>query len=136
MFKSNDRQVNTGLLIMRMAIAMMTLWVVVPRLKSGAAAGSTFAADLPLVGSIGPSATVGLILLVILAAGAASLASGYFFRLSCLLYCLVYGIFTLDYMASGYQTLPLYSGTLCLVCLGLVLTGPGKFSISVKIEKK
>ncbi len=64
MLKSNDRQVNTGLLIMRMAIAMMSLWVVVPRLKAGAAAWSTFAAELPLIGSIGPSATVGLIMLI------------------------------------------------------------------------
>ncbi len=136
MFKSNDRQINTGLLIMRMAIAMMTLWVVVPRLKGGAAAWNSFAADLPLLGTMGPGPTAGLIMLIILVAGAASLASGYFFRPSCLLYGLVYGIFTLDYLAAGYKTLPLYSGTLCLVCLGLVLTGPGKFSISVKIERK
>lgn len=121
---------------MRMALVLMTIGIVFPKLKAGRAAWSAFAADLPLIGNTGPGNAVGLILLVLLGLGAFSLASGYLFRLSCLIYSLVYGAFGLNYFTSGYKTLPLYAATLCLVCLAMVITGPGKYSIAVKIEKK
>ncbi len=36
----------------------------------------------------------------------------------------------------GYKTLPLYAAALACICLGRLFTGPGRFAVALKNEKK
>lgn len=79
-------------------------------LQAGHSGWVALASDLPFVGSIGPGALSGLILLALVVAGALCLARGYLYRLDCTLYVSVYAIFTMNCPGSGYQTFPVKQG--------------------------
>lgn len=136
MHPANERQINTGLLIMRLGIAATLLYYALPRLFGGTRMWIHVGKDLRFLQADFPAQIAGIILLLIEALAAVGLITGGLFRLSTALLAGVYGLYFVNYINIGYKTLPLYAAALACVCLGLLFTGPGRFAVAVKIEKK
>ena len=138
MFTSQERKMNFGLLFMRLGLAAVLLIHALPKLFGGTAAWKKFWMSLEFE-SIGlPGAIVGLTILLIESITALCLLSGYFFRVACALLSFLYGLYFFGYFyyKSGYVTLTLWSLGLALVFFGLIYIGPGRYAVSVKLEKK
>ena len=133
---ASERQLNSGLLLIRLGLAFTLLIYAMPRLLAGAPMWIEVGRDLRFFQSDFPTRIVGLILLVIQVLGSLGLITGGFFRISTALIAIVYGLHFLDFMSVGYKTLPLYAAALTFVCIGLMITGPGRYSVAVKIEPK
>jgi uncharacterized membrane protein YphA (DoxX/SURF4 family) len=132
----SERQLNSGILIMRLGIASFLLVHAVPRLFGGARAWTLAGKEIRFLQGEVPTHVAGLILLVIEALAGLGLLSGYLFRVSAALAAGVYGIYSMCYYMIGYPTLMGYAAALSCVCIGLILSGPGGFAVSVKIESK
>lgn len=131
-----QRQINTGLLIMRLGIAATLMVYAVPRLLDGAGAWTAVGKDMRFLHADFSAQVVGLILLVVEIVAGLGMLTGYLFRISSGLLAAVYSLYFFNYINVGYKTLPLYAGALACICLGLLFTGAGQFAVSVKIEKK
>ncbi len=137
-FTSQERKMNFGLLFMRLGLAAVLLIHALPKLFGGTAAWKKFWMSLEFE-SIGlPGAIVGLAILLIESITALCLLSGYFFRVACALLSFLYGLYFFGYFyyKSGYVTLTLWSLGLAVVFFGLIYIGPGRYAVSVKLEKK
>ena len=137
-FTSQERKMNFGLLFMRLGLAAVLLIHALPKLFDGTAAWKKFWMSLEFE-SIGlPGAIMGFAILLIESIGALSLLSGYFFRVACALLSFLYGLYFFGYFyyKSGYVTLTLWSLGLAVVFFGLIYVGPGRYAVSVKLEKK
>ena len=137
-FTSQERKINFGLLFMRLGLAAVLLIHALPKLFDGTAAWKTFWKSLEFE-SIGlPGVIMGFAILLIESIGALSLLSGYFFRVACALLSFLYGLYFFGYFyyKSGYVTLTLWSLGLAVVFFGLIYVGPGRYAVSVKLEKK
>ena len=137
-FTSQERKMNFGLLFMRLGLAAVLLIHALPKLFGGTAAWKKLWMSLEFE-SIGlPGAIVGLAVLLIESVTALCLLSGYFFRVACALLSFLYGLYFFGYFyyKSGYVTLTLWSLGLALVYFGLIYIGPGRYAVSVKLEKK
>ena len=133
---AGERQSNLGLLLMRLGIAVTLLVYALPKLMGGTAMWIQVGKDMRFLQADFPTQIVGLILLVIQVLGSVGLITGGLFRISTVLLTVVYSLHFLDFISVGYKTLPLYSAALACVCIGLMITGPGRFAVAVKIEKK
>ena len=136
MLSVNERQMNAGFLIIRLGLAVTLLIFAVPRLLGGSQLWTLVGKDLHFLPASFPVKIVGLVLLLIQVLGSLGLITGYLFRLSTVSLAVVYGLYFLNYINIGYKTLPLYAAALAVVCLGLMITGPGRFAVAVKIEHK
>jgi putative oxidoreductase len=136
MHPASERQLNLGLLLMRLGLAATLLTIALPRLLGGSRMWIEVARDVRFLQPDFPSQVVGLILVAIQVLGSLGLITGGLFRISTALIALVYGLHCFDFMSSGYKTLPLYAAALACVCIGLMITGPGRYSVAVKIEPK
>ncbi len=137
-FTSQERKMNFGLLFMRLGLAAVLLIHALPKLFGGTAAWKKFWMSLEFE-SIGlPGVIMGVAILLIETIGALSLLSGYFFRVACTLLSILYGLYFFGYFyyRSGYVTLTLWSLGLTAVFFGLIYVGPGRYAVSVKLEKK
>ena len=137
-FTSQERKMNFGLLFMRLGLAAVLLIHALPKLFDGTAAWKKFWMSLEFE-SIGfPGTIMGFAILLIESIGALSLLSGYFFRVACALLSFLYGLYFFGYFyyKSGYVTLTLWSLGLAVVFFGLIYVGPGRYAVSVKLEKK
>ena len=133
---AGERQSNLGLLLIRLGIAVTLLVHAVPKLLGGTAMWIQAGRDLRFLQADFPSQMVGLTLLVIQVLGSVGLITGGLFRISTALLAAVYGLHFLDFISVGYKTLPLYAAALACACIGLMIAGPGRFAVAVKIEKK
>ena len=133
---TTDRQINTGLLIIRCGLAATLLFYALPRLLDGSAAWSAVGKDMRFLHADVSCAIVGVVVLLIKVLASAGLLTGFMFRLSSIGLACVYGLYFFNFINVGYKTLPLYAAALACVCLGLFMTGPGRFAVAVKIEKK
>ena len=136
MQSANERHMNTGLLLMRLGIAASLLFYNVPRLLGGARMWIQAGKDLRFLPGEFPFQVAGLILLLIQTLASLGMITGGLFRISTISLALVYGLYFVNFIAVGYKTLPLYAAALACVCIGLMITGPGRFAVAVKIEKK
>jgi len=136
MATSTERQVNSGLLIMRLGIAAIMLTHALPRLFNGARAWTMTGKEIRFLQADVSAQIAGLILLAIEALASLGLLSGYFYRLSAAFMAGIYALYFYNFMSLGYRTLVLYAATLVCVCIGLLFAGPGRFAVSVKIESK
>jgi putative oxidoreductase len=129
---------NFGLLFMRLGLAVVLLIHALPKLFNGTAAWKKFWMSLEFESVGMPGVFIGFAFLVIETVGALSLLSGYFFRASCTLLSVLYGLYFFGYFyyKSGYVTLTLWSLGLAAVFFGLIYVGPGRYAVSVKLEKK
>jgi uncharacterized membrane protein YphA (DoxX/SURF4 family) len=133
---SLDKRTSLGLLLQRVGLSAMLLIHSVPKLIDGSAQWSAAAKVLSFLKLGLPEQFTGLVILILEAAAALSLLSGYFFRTFCVLMTILYGLHCYSYFAIGYKTLTLFALGLTTVFIGLMNTGPGRYAISVKLEKK
>jgi uncharacterized membrane protein YphA (DoxX/SURF4 family) len=133
---ASENRESTGLLIIRLGLAASQLVFALPRLFQGRVAWAPVGKEIPFFSATFADVGVGLAVLAIEVLASAGLLTGYFFRLSTALLASVYALYFLNFMNSGYKTLPLYAGALACVCIGLLISGPGRFAVAVKIESK
>ena len=135
-FISQDRQTDSGLLVMRLGLAAVLLIHSLPKLFAGSHSWQSVGTTLGFINVGVPVAILGFVMLLLEALGAISLVFGYFFRISCIILFIIFGLYFFNYFRIGYQTLMLWSAGLAAVFFGLVYVGPGRYTIAVKLEKK
>jgi putative oxidoreductase len=135
-FISQDRQTDSGLLVMRLGLAAVLLIHSLPKLFAGSHSWQSVGTTLGFINVGVPVAILGFVMLLLEALGAISLVFGYFFRISCIILFIIFGLYFFNYFRIGYQTLMLWSAGLATVFFGLVYVGPGRYTIAVKLEKK
>ncbi len=136
MLTATERRLNSGLLIMRLGIAATLLTYSIPRLLGGTRLWIEVGKDIRFLQADFSTQVVGLILLLIESLASLGLITGGLFRISSILLTSVYTLSFVNFINIGYKTLPLYAAALACICLGLLFTGPGRFAVAVKIEKK
>ena len=136
LLNSQERKISFGLLVVRIGLSVMLLIHSVPYLLRGQAQWKSVGTTLNYLQAGIPLHVLGLIVLLIETLGALSLLSGYFFRAFCALLAVLFGFYFTNYIGIGYRTLMLFSLGLGMVFIGLINTGPGKYAVSVKLEKK
>ena len=136
MFSSQDRKMNFGLLVMRLGLAAVLLIHSLPKLIGSTPKWQSVGTTLSFINVGVPEAILGFTMLLLEALGAVSLVFGYLFRIACTILFIIFGLYFFNYISIGYQTLMLWSIGLSVVFLGLIYTGPGKYAIAVKLEKK
>jgi len=133
---ATERQINTGLLTIRIGIAASQLIYALPRLFDGKMAWIKVGSELRFLHADFSAQVMGVIILAVEILSSIGLLSGYLFRVSATLLAAVYSLYFFNFINIGYRTLPLYAGALAIVSIGLLLAGPGRFAVSVKIESK
>jgi len=136
LFNSQERKISFGLLVMRIGLATVLLIRSAPKLFSGSAQWKSVGTTLNYL-QIGMSLEVlGFTVLLLEGLGALSLLSGYLFRICCIVLTVLFGFYCFNYFSIGYKTLMLFSLGLTTVFIGLINTGPGRYAVAVKLEKK
>ena len=135
-FISQDRQLNFGLLIMRLGLAAVLLFHSLPKIFAGVNSWQSLGTTLGFINVGMPAAILGFSMLLLEALGAVSLMFGYFFRISCIILFIIFGLYFFNYFIIGYQTLMLWSAGLAAVFFGLIHMGAGRYALAVKFEKK
>ena len=133
---ASERQLNVGLLLMRLGIAATLLTNALPKLIGGSRYWIQAGKDLRFLQADFPFQVVGFILLLLQLLGSLGMITGGLFRVSAVLLTTVYSLYFINFFTIGYKTLPLYAAALACICIGLMITGPGRFAVAVKIEKK
>ncbi|MCJ7772454.1 MAG: DoxX family protein [Desulfobacterales bacterium] len=136
LFNQQERRISFGLLIIRLGLAAVLLMHALPKLIDGAATWAIVGKNVSFINSGLPLEALGLILLILETLSGICLISGYFFRSANIIMTLIYILFSLNYFNAGYKTLLLYAIGFVAVFFGLVYIGPGRYAVSVKIEKK
>jgi putative oxidoreductase len=136
LFSSQERGINLGLLLMRIGLAAMLLIHSLPRLIDGAAQWKSVGATVSYVNIGLPLQVLGFVVLLMETLGGVSLLCGYLFRTACIILTLLFGLYFFNYISIGYRTLTLFSLGLASVFIGLINTGPGRYAVAVKLEKK
>jgi len=135
-FDSQERRINFGLLVMRFGLATVLLIHSLPVLMGGAAYWKNVGTSLNFI-NIGISPQVlGFVIMLFESLCGVSFLSGFLFSTSCVILKVLYGLYFFNYLNIGYKTLTLYSLGLALVFIGLMNTGPGRYAVAVKLERK
>lgn len=135
-FINQDRQMNFGLLLMRLGLTAVLLIHSLPKLLEGATAWKIVGTTLSFVNIGLPPDFFGFSMLLLEALGAISFVFGYFFRTACTVLFILFCLYFINYFRIGYQTLMLWSFGLAAVFFGLMYVGPGRYAIALKLEKK
>lgn len=136
MFGSQERKINFGLLIMRLGLSAALLIHSLPKLLGGSHAWQGLGTMLGFINIGVPASILGFTILSIEALGAVSLLFGYFFRIACIVLFILFGLYSFNYFSIGYQTLMLWSIGIAAGFGGLFFIGPGRYALTVKLEKK
>ncbi len=136
MFGSQEQKNNVGLLIMRLGLAAVLLIHSLPKLIGGAHVWQSVGTTLNFINMGVPQTLLGFIFLLLAALGAVSLLFGYFFRIACIVLFMLFGLYFFNYFSIGYKTLMLWSIGIATVFLGLFFVGPGRYALTLKLEKK
>jgi len=136
LFNQSEKRTSFGLLMMRLGLAAVLLIHAVPKLIGGASAWALVGKNISMMNTGLPLEAVGLILLILETLCAVCLISGYFFRSANIVMTIIYVLFFMNYFNAGYKTLLLYALGFIAVFFGLIYIGPGRYAVSVKIEKK
>lgn len=136
LFNQQERRISFGLLTIRLGLAAVLLIHSLPKLIDGAATWSIVGKNISFINSGLPLEVLGLILLILEILSGMCLISGYFFRSANTIMMIVYILFSVNYFNAGYKSLLLYAVGFVAVFLGLIFIGPGRYAVSVKIEKK
>ena len=133
---SQEQKNNVGLLIMRLGLAAVLLIHSLPKLIGGAHVWQSVGTTLNFINMGVPQTLLGFIFLLLAALGAVSLLFGYFFRIACIVLFMLFGLYFFNYFSIGYKTLMLWSIGIATVFLGLFFVGPGRYALTLKLEKK
>lgn len=136
MQSANERQMNLGLLIMRVGIALSQFVYALPRIIDGKGVWTAVGREIRFLQADYSTQVIGLVILAVEILAAVGLLTGYLFRVCAFFLAAVYTLYFFNFIHMGYKTLPLYAGALACVCLGLLFSGPGRFAVAVKIESK
>jgi uncharacterized membrane protein YphA (DoxX/SURF4 family) len=121
---------------MRLGLAAVFLIHALPKLFAGSHSWQSVGTTLGFINVGLPAAVLGFVMLLLETLGAVSFMFGYFFRITCIILFIIFGLYSFNYFSIGYQTLMLWSAGLAAVFFGLIYVGPGRYSIAVKLEKK
>jgi len=121
---------------MRLGLAAALLVHSLPKLIGGSPAWQSVGTTLSFINIGMPQTLLGFIFLLLAALGAGSLLFGYFFRIACTILFILFGLYFFNYFSIGYKTLMLWSAGLASVFWGLIFVGPGRYALTVKLEKK
>jgi putative oxidoreductase len=135
-FNSQERKINFGLLVMRVGLAVILLIHSMPGLVGGAAYWKRVGTGLSFINVGFPPEVTGFVIMLLESLGALSLLFGYLFKTFSIVLVVIYCLYFFNYYTIGYRTLMLYSLSLASVFIGFVNTGPGRYSIAVKLEKR
>jgi putative oxidoreductase len=135
-FNSQERKINFGLLVMRVGLAIILLIHSMPGLVGGVTHWKRIGTGLSFINIGLPPEAIGLVVMLLESLGALSLLFGYLFRPFSIVLAILYCLYFFNYYNIGYRTLMLYSLSLASVFLGFTNTGPGRYAIAVKLEKK
>jgi len=135
-FNSQERKINFGLLVMRVGLAVMLFIHSMPVLFGGAAQWKRIGTGLSFINIGFPPEVIGFVVMLLESLGALSLLFGYLFRPFSIVLAVLYCFYFFNFYNIGYRTLMLYSLSLASVFIGFLNTGPGRYSIAVKLEKK
>ena len=135
-FNSQERKINFGLLVMRVGLAVILLIHSMPGLVGGAAYWKRVGTGLSFINVGFPPEVIGLVIMLLESLGALSLLFGYLFKTFSIVLAVIYCLYFFNYYTIGYRTLMLYSLSLASVFIGFLNTGPGRYSIAVKLEKR
>jgi len=133
---AQDRKKDFGLLIMRIGLAGVLLWHSVPKLIGGLAVWKSVGITMDFINLGLPANFMGLLTLALETLCSISLLFGYVFRLSSSVLFVLLLLYSFNYFNVAYKTLMMWSLALTIVFLGLVFTGPGRYSLAVKLEKR
>jgi uncharacterized membrane protein YphA (DoxX/SURF4 family) len=136
MFGSQEQKNNVGLLIIRLGLAVALLVHSLPKLIGGGHAWQGVGTMLAFINAGFPPTLLGIAILLIEALGAVSLLFGYFFRITCIVLGILFGLYFFNYFSIGYQTLMLWSVGIAAVFMGLFFIGPGRYALTLKLERK
>lgn len=136
LFNQQERRISFGLLIMRLGLAAVLFVYSIPKLINGASSWATVGKNISFINTGLPLEALGLILLMLKLIGGICLISGYFFRSANILMTVIYTLYFISYFNAGYKTILLYTAGFVAVFFGLIYIGPGRYAVSVKIEKK
>ena len=136
LLSAQDRKKDFGLLIMRLGLAAVLLWHSVPKLIGGVAAWKSVGTTIDFINFGLPVSFMGLLSLALEALCSVSLIFGYLFRLASSILFLLMLLYSLNYFNVAYKTLMMWSLALTTVCLGLAFTGPGRYSLAVKLQRR
>lgn len=135
-FSAQDRKKDVGLLIMRLGLAAVLLWHSVPKLIGGAPAWKSVGTTMDFINLGLPVSFTGLLSLALETLCSIGLIFGYLFRFSSSVLFVLLLLYSFNYFNVAYKTLMMWSLALTSVFLGLVFTGPGRYSLSVKLDKR
>jgi len=135
-FNSQERKINFGLLVMRVGLAVILLIHSMPGLVGGVAYWKRVGTGLSFINVGFPPEVIGFVIMLLESLGALSLLFGYLFKTFSIVLVVIYCLYFFNYYTIGYRTLMLYSLSLASVFIGFVNTGPGRYSIAVKLEKR
>jgi uncharacterized membrane protein YphA (DoxX/SURF4 family) len=136
LFNSQERKISFGLLMMRIGLAAALLIHSLPKLISGSAQWISYGNTLNYLQIGLPVKALGLTALLVESVGGLSLLSGYLFRTCCAFLAVLFCFYCFNYFSIGYRTLMLFSIALAAVFIGFLNTGPGRYAVAVKLEKK
>ncbi len=136
MFGSQERKTNFGLLIIRLGLALALFAHSLPKFIGGSHAWQGVGTMLAFINVGLPPTLLGFAILLLEALGAASLLFGYFFRITCIILCLLFGLYFFNYFSIGYQTLMQWSIGIATAFLGLFFMGPGRYALTFKRKRK
>ena len=132
MFGSQERRTNFGLLLIRLGLAVALLAHSLPKFIGGSHAWQGVGTMLAFINAGLPPTLLGIAILLIEALGAVSLLFGYFFRITCIVLSILFGLYFFNYFSIGYQTLMQWSIGIAAVFLGLFFIGPGHNALTLK----
>ena len=135
-FNSQERKTNFGLLVMRVGLAVILLIHSMPSLFGGIGQWKRIGTGLSFINVGFPPEVIGFVIMLLESLGALSLLFGYLFRPFSIVLTILYCLYFFNYYNIGYRTLMLYSLSLASVFIGFANTGPGRYSIAVKLKKK
>ena len=133
---ARDRKKDMGLLVMRLGLAAVLLWHSVPKLIGGAPAWKNVGTTLDFINLGLPVSFMGLLSLSLETLCSIGLLLGYGFRLSCSVLFVLLFLYSINYFNVAYKTLMMWSLALTSVFLGLVFTGPGRYSLTAKFQRR
>lgn len=135
-FDSHERKFSFGLLIMRVGLAAVLLIHSLPKLFGGSLMWKTVGTSFSYINFGLPVEIFGFSLLLLEGLGGISLLCGYLFKTFCILMLILFISFEYNYLKIGYHNMAIFILGLISVFLGFLNTGPGRYAIAVKLEKK
>lgn len=121
---------------MRLGIAAVLLWHSVPKLIGGTPAWKSVGTTMDFINFGLPVSFMGLLSLTIETLGSIGLFFGFLFRLCSGVLFVLMLLYSFNYFNVAYKTLMMWSLALTSVFFGLLLAGPGRYSLSARLQKR